>query len=163
MPELVETYNRYKADGLVVLGVFINEPASDTADYARRAAIPFPIISDASGKIASAYRLMGVPTHVFIGRDGLIKEIKIGALAKDEMEAAVAAILAGPESNDEHPRSRPHADGGRRPGPARRGRDACRLDPGRRDGGIGGRRACADGTSTSARDRSRARPRGGRG
>lgn len=93
MPELVETYNRYKADGLVVLGVFINEPASDTADYARRAAIPFPIISDASGKIASAYRLMGVPTHVFIGRDGLIKEIMIGALAKDEMEAAVQAIL----------------------------------------------------------------------
>jgi peroxiredoxin len=94
MPELVETYNRYRADGLVVLGVFINEPAGDTAAYAQRAGIPFPIVSDATGRIASAYRLMGVPTHVFIGRDGLVKELKIGALAKSEMDAAVAAILA---------------------------------------------------------------------
>ena len=93
MPELIETYNRYSGDGLSVLGVFINEPAADTGAYAQRVGIPFPIVSDASGKIASAYRLMGVPTHVFIGRDGLIKEIKIGALAKDEMEAAVQAIL----------------------------------------------------------------------
>ncbi|MHB8891615.1 MAG: TlpA family protein disulfide reductase [Candidatus Limnocylindrales bacterium] len=93
MPELVETYNRYSGEGLVVLGVFINEPAADTGAYAQRVGIPFPIVSDASGKIASAYRLMGVPTHVFIGRDGLIKEIRIGALAKDEMEAAVQSIL----------------------------------------------------------------------
>lgn len=93
MPELVETYNRYSGEGLSVLGVFINEPAADTGAYAQRVGIPFPIISDANGKIASAYRLMGVPTHVFIGRDGLIRDIKIGALAKDEMEAAVAAIL----------------------------------------------------------------------
>jgi len=93
MPELMETYNRYSSEGLNVLGVFINEPAADTGAYAQRVGIPFPVVSDASGKIASAYRLMGVPTHVFIGRDGLIQDIKIGALAKDEMEAAVAAIL----------------------------------------------------------------------
>ncbi len=73
MPELVETYNRYSGEGLSVLGVFINEPAADTGAYAQRVGIPFPIISDANGKIASAYRLMGVPTHVFIGRDGLIQ------------------------------------------------------------------------------------------
>jgi peroxiredoxin len=93
MPELIETYNRYSGEGLSVLGVFINEPAADTGAYAQRVGIPFSIISDANGKIASAYRLMGVPTHVFIGRDGLIRDIKIGALAKDEMEAAVQAIL----------------------------------------------------------------------
>ncbi len=93
MPELVETYNRYKGEGLSVLGVFINEPATETGAYAQRVGIPFPIISDASGRIASAYRLMGVPTHVFIGRDGLIREIRIGALGKNQMEASVAAIL----------------------------------------------------------------------
>lgn len=92
MPELIETYNRFSGDGLSILGVFINEPAADTAAYAQRVGIPFPSISDEASKIASAYRLMGVPTHLFIGRDGLIKDVKIGALAKDEMEAAVQAI-----------------------------------------------------------------------
>lgn len=93
MPELIETYNRYKGEGLAVLGVFISEPASDTAAYARRAGIPFPIVSDPRSQIAGTYRLLGVPTHVFIGRDGLIKQLRIGALAKNEMEAAVQGIL----------------------------------------------------------------------
>lgn len=93
MPELVATFNRYNGEGLSVLGVFVNEPAADTEAFARRVGIPFPIVSDPSGRIASAYRLMGYPTHVFIGRDGLIREIKIGALTKNDMEAAVAAIL----------------------------------------------------------------------
>lgn len=93
MPDVIDAYNRYQPEGLVVLGVFINEPATDTADYARRTGIPFPIVSDASGKIASAYRLMGVPTHVFIGRDGLIKDLRIGALSAADMDAAIASIL----------------------------------------------------------------------
>lgn len=93
MPELIETYERYRGAGLSVLGVFVNEPAADTRAYAERVGIPFSIISDASNKIANIYRVMGFPTHLFIGRDGLIREIRIGALTKSDMEAAVAGIL----------------------------------------------------------------------
>lgn len=93
MPELIEAYEANRGRGLAVLGVFISEPAADTAAYAERAGIPFPIVSDPTNKIASAYRLMGVPTHLFIGRDGLVKEVRIGALARDQMEASIEAIL----------------------------------------------------------------------
>lgn len=71
----------------------INEPAADTAAYAGRAGIPFPIVSDPTNKIASAYALIGVPTHVLIGRDGLVREIRIDALARHRMEASIEAIL----------------------------------------------------------------------
>ncbi len=87
------TYAANKDQGLVVLGVFINEPASDVAAYAGRAGLTFPIAVDPNADIAAAYRSMGIPTHVFIGPDGKVREIRIGALSKDDMARAVAAIM----------------------------------------------------------------------
>jgi peroxiredoxin len=91
--DLEATYEKLKGDGLVVLGVFISEPATDIASYVQRAGLTFPIVADQAAKVAGAYRIVGIPTHVFIGRDGLIRLVKIGALSKDQMESAVAAIL----------------------------------------------------------------------
>ncbi len=87
------TYTANKDKGLVVLGVFINEPATDVAGYAKRAGLTFPIAVDPNADIAAAYRSMGIPTHVFIGSDGKVREIRIGALSKDDMARAVAAIM----------------------------------------------------------------------
>ncbi|MHB8960987.1 MAG: TlpA family protein disulfide reductase [Candidatus Limnocylindrales bacterium] len=87
------TYEKYRGQGLNVLAVFINEPASDVKAYAQRAGLTFPIIVDPKAKIASVYSLVGIPTHILIGRDGVIKEIKIGALSRDDMEKAVSTIL----------------------------------------------------------------------
>jgi peroxiredoxin len=87
------TYEANRDRGLVVLGVFINEPAADVAGYAQRAGLTFPIAVDPNADVAAAYRSMGIPTHFFIGADGRIREVRIGALSKDDMARAVAAIL----------------------------------------------------------------------
>ena len=87
------TYEANKDKGLNVLGVFIQEPAADTGGYAQRAGLTFPIVVDQQAAIADAYRTMGIPTHFFIGADGKIREVRIGALSRDEMDRAVAAIL----------------------------------------------------------------------
>ena len=36
---------------------------------------------------------MGIPTHFFIGPDGKVREVRIGALSKDDMARAIAAIM----------------------------------------------------------------------
>ncbi len=87
------TYQANKDMGLVVLGVFINEPASDVSGYAGRAGLTFPIVVDPNADIAAAYRSMGIPTHFFIGPDGKVREVRIGALPRDEMDRAVAALM----------------------------------------------------------------------
>jgi peroxiredoxin len=87
------TYKANKDKGLVILGVFIQETAEDVGGYAQRAGLTFPIIVDQQAAIADAYRTMGIPTHFFIGADGRIREVRIGALAKDDMDRAVAALL----------------------------------------------------------------------
>jgi cytochrome c biogenesis protein CcmG, thiol:disulfide interchange protein DsbE len=91
--DIEATYQANKDQGLVVLGVFINESADDVAGYAGRAGLTFPITVDPNADIAAAYRSMGIPTHFFIGPDGKIREVRIGALAKDDMARAVAAIM----------------------------------------------------------------------
>ncbi|HEY5436180.1 MAG TPA: TlpA disulfide reductase family protein [Candidatus Limnocylindrales bacterium] len=87
------TYEANKDKGLNVLAVFIQEPAADVSGYAQRAGLTFPIAVDEQAAIADAYRTMGIPTHFFIGPDGKIREIRIGALSRDEMDRAVAAIM----------------------------------------------------------------------
>ena len=92
-PDVEAIYQKYKGQGLVVLGVFISENASDISGYAGRAGLTFPIVVDERTVIASTYRTLGIPTHFFIGADGRIREIRIGALPKDEMDRAIAAIV----------------------------------------------------------------------
>ena len=92
-PDLEATYQANRDQGLVVLGVFINEPAEDVAAYASKAGLTFPIAVDPNADIAAAYRSMGIPTHVFIGADGTVREVRIGSLSQDDMARAVAAIM----------------------------------------------------------------------
>jgi peroxiredoxin len=92
-PDIEAAYQAHKDAGLVVLGVFISEGADDIAGYASRAGLTFPITVDEQEAIAAAYRTMGVPTHFFIGRDGTVREVRIGALSKDDMARSVAAIM----------------------------------------------------------------------
>ncbi len=92
-PDLEATYLAYKDQGLVVLGVFIQETKDDVGGYAQRAGLTFPIAVDQRATIAGAYRTMGIPTHFFIGRDGRVREVRIGAMPRDEMDRAVADLL----------------------------------------------------------------------
>ena len=92
-PDVQAMYEANRDKGLVVLGVFINETASEVAQYADRAGLTFPIAVDPNADIAAAYRSMGIPTHFFIGSDGKVREVRIGALSSDDMARAVAAIM----------------------------------------------------------------------
>jgi len=92
-PDIEAAYQANKDKGLAVVGVFISESAGDIASYAGRAGLTFPITVDQQETIAAAYRTMGVPTHFFIGPDGKVREVRIGALSKDDMARSIAAIM----------------------------------------------------------------------
>ena len=92
-PDIEAAYQANKDKGLAVVGVFISESADDIAGYADRAGLSFPITVDQQEAIAAAYRTMGDPTHFFIGPDGKVREVRIGALSKDDMARSIAAIL----------------------------------------------------------------------
>ena len=52
-PDLEATYLANKDQGLVILGVFIQEPKEDVSGYAQRAGLTFPIVVDERAAIAA--------------------------------------------------------------------------------------------------------------
>ena len=92
-PDVEAAYQKYRAQGLNVVAVFISESPTDIGSYAGKVGLTFPIAVDQQTKIASKYRTMGIPTHFFIGADGKIKDVKLGALDPATMDSEIQAIL----------------------------------------------------------------------
>jgi cytochrome c biogenesis protein CcmG/thiol:disulfide interchange protein DsbE len=93
--DLQAAYAKYQPQGLALLGVFIDEPESAVIDYAQRVGFTFPMVADTKGTIADAYRTYGIPIHFFIGRDGTIRDVRIGRLTPADMEQLVQQIVNG--------------------------------------------------------------------
>ena len=92
-PDVEAAYQKYQAQGLNVVAVFISESPTDIGSYAGKVGLTFPIAVDQQTKIASQYRTLGIPTHFFIGADGKIKDVKLGALDPATMDSEIQAIL----------------------------------------------------------------------
>ncbi len=92
-PDLESTYAKFKDKGLVVVQVSIQEDAAAVQEYAKRVGFTFTMVPDPSTAIADRYHILGIPTHYFIGRDGVIREVRLGGLKPAEMERLVNEIL----------------------------------------------------------------------
>lgn len=93
--DLQATYAEYGPQGLAVLAIFIQEDQAAVQDYAKRVGFTFPMVADPAGRIADLYRTYGIPLHFFIGRDGVIREVRIGRLSPDDMEQLVQQLVKG--------------------------------------------------------------------
>jgi cytochrome c biogenesis protein CcmG/thiol:disulfide interchange protein DsbE len=93
--DLQATYVKFQPQGLAVVGVFIDEPESAAAEYAKRVGFTFPLLSDPEGRIADLYRTYGIPIHFFVGRDGTIHDVRIGRLTPGDMEQLVSQLVNG--------------------------------------------------------------------
>jgi peroxiredoxin len=91
-PDIEAIYQKYKGKGLQIVGIF-EESGSDITAYSGRAGLTFPILVDENGVLRNAYRAIGLPTHYFVGADGVIREVRSGGIHPDEMDGAVLGIL----------------------------------------------------------------------
>jgi peroxiredoxin len=91
-PDIKATYEKYKDSGLVVLAIFISEDSAAVTDYADRIGLTYLKVADPNTKIASQYRILGIPSHYFIDSAGVLRQMKIGSLDTTAMEAAVQGI-----------------------------------------------------------------------
>jgi peroxiredoxin len=91
-PDLEAAYQRYRDQGLVLLAVF-QEDVTSAADYAARVGLTFTMGVDPDTRIASGYDIVGIPTHVFIGRDGRVQAFRVGSLKPDDIDRYLRALL----------------------------------------------------------------------
>jgi peroxiredoxin len=93
--DLQATYAKYKSAGLAVVGVFIREDQAAVLDYAKRVGFTFTMVADPQSKIADLYRVYGIPIHFFVGRDGKVRDVRIGRLTPGDMEQLVKRLISG--------------------------------------------------------------------
>jgi cytochrome c biogenesis protein CcmG/thiol:disulfide interchange protein DsbE len=91
-PDLEAAYQQYRDQGLVLLAVF-QEDVTSAADYATRVGLTFTLGVDPDTRIASGYDILGIPTHVFIGRDGRVQAFRVGGLKPDDIDRYLRALL----------------------------------------------------------------------
>jgi peroxiredoxin len=92
MPEFVAAYDRYQDDGLVIVGVNAQESASQAAGFMGDFAMTFPVALDTRGDVQQLYNVRGLPTTVFIDREGRIVERWAGLLSAAALEELLAEI-----------------------------------------------------------------------
>jgi peroxiredoxin len=91
--DLEATYEQFKPQGLVVLGIFKWEGAQAVRDYAGRVGFTFTMVADPRGAISDLYHNLGLPTHLLITPDGVIREVRLGRLSAEEMARLVATVM----------------------------------------------------------------------
>lgn len=81
MPSIQRLYDRYRAQGLRVVGVSVDDPpfADRVRAFVTEHRITFDILHEGSGTIERDYRSRGLPATYVIGRDGRIRIIRQGA------------------------------------------------------------------------------------
>jgi cytochrome c biogenesis protein CcmG, thiol:disulfide interchange protein DsbE len=91
-PDIQAAYEKFQPKGVVVLSIFIREDAATVKDYADRVGLTFPKVADPDTRIASAYRVYGIPAHFFIDGTGVLRQVKTGGQSPEQMAAALTEI-----------------------------------------------------------------------
>ncbi|NQT90591.1 MAG: TlpA family protein disulfide reductase [Candidatus Omnitrophica bacterium] len=71
IPALKEIHANYK--DVKVVAVYINESKANVEKFAKKHDLPYLVLLDSGGSVATQYKVRGVPTVVAIGKDGLIR------------------------------------------------------------------------------------------
>jgi cytochrome c biogenesis protein CcmG/thiol:disulfide interchange protein DsbE len=91
-PSINALQKRYIAQGLEVVGVDELEDRAKAAAFEQKYGLVYPAVID-SGTLQAQYDVNGLPVHVFIDRQGVIKEIVTGEMTEREIARHLRAIL----------------------------------------------------------------------
>lgn len=95
-PELVAAHRKYRDAGLEIIGVNQRDQEIRTTDveaFVKEHKVEFIVAIDQRGKSRRSYRLIGLPTTVFIDAGGIIRQVTSGPIAPSELARGLATIL----------------------------------------------------------------------
>jgi len=114
MPVLEQLHKKYAKQGLVIVGINIDNNAKKMNNFLRGTPVTFRIVQDRKLAVAAKYEPETMPSSYFIARDGKIRYVHEGFRKKDaaELEERIKRLLAegaseaeaGSETETEGPR-----------------------------------------------------------
>jgi cytochrome c biogenesis protein CcmG/thiol:disulfide interchange protein DsbE len=92
-PLLRRTLDEHRADGLVVLGVLVNDSPDKARAFVREHGASWPVGIDRDSRTVAALKLVGLPESVFVRRDGTLSSRVLGELTPAQLQAQLTPIL----------------------------------------------------------------------
>jgi peroxiredoxin len=93
-PVLRTVYEAHKSQGLALIAISVQEATVDhVREYAQTYGLGYTIGFDATSAVFKTYQAYGLPTHLFLDRDGVIRAINLGPVTEAQAEQYLAPLL----------------------------------------------------------------------
>lgn len=90
---LERTWRAYKNEGLIFLGINLQDRKEDALNYIREFDITYPNGPDPTGEISIDYGVSGLPVTFFVSRDGEVDRRWVGAVEKSVLNSWIEEIM----------------------------------------------------------------------
>jgi peroxiredoxin len=97
IPQFVASYDKYRDDGLVIIGLNMQEGRAIVEPFVEDFGIEFSVLIDRDADVGDKYRLLGLPTTFFIDSEGVIQSIYRGPLEEDTEDGEVRGAIGQTE------------------------------------------------------------------
>ena len=94
VPLLKELYERYKDQGVVVVGISLDEDVKLVQEMVASKGISWPQVSDADKTVRKLYNVKGTPSYYLLDRDGNIVGKDLPSFKR--LNAAIDELLKKP-------------------------------------------------------------------
>lgn len=95
MLDVNEVARTAEQEGMEFVAVNYLEDIASVQSYLANTRYDFPVALDTDGGFADLYRVLGLPSHIFIDANGILQEVRVGSMTRDEMVGHVDALVAG--------------------------------------------------------------------
>ncbi len=92
-PMLQEAWERYRDEGVVVLGVNAQDFRRDARGFAERYGLTYPILHDGRGSSLGRYGVAAFPETWWVGRNGTLVAYVQGQFTEEELERNIERAL----------------------------------------------------------------------
>jgi peroxiredoxin len=97
-PVLRDTYEKYREQDLELVAISVQETtAEDVRRYAETYGLEYTIGFDATSAVFHTYQAFGLPTQLFVDREGIIRQVILGPVSRDQAESIIEPLLAAPD------------------------------------------------------------------
>jgi cytochrome c biogenesis protein CcmG/thiol:disulfide interchange protein DsbE len=92
-PILNAGYQKWAPQGVVFVGIVLQDTQQNSLDFARQYDVAYPFGSDPNGDTAIAYGVTGPPETIFINRAGVVVSKYGGPLDSGSLDRSIQAII----------------------------------------------------------------------
>ncbi|MBI4336301.1 MAG: TlpA family protein disulfide reductase [Chloroflexi bacterium] len=92
MPDIEQVWRSEQGSDLVIVAVDYAETTAKVQAFVDKLGLTFPIALDRDGQVGTQYRLAGFPSHFFVDRQGILREVRVGLLSEATMRATLQKL-----------------------------------------------------------------------